>query len=193
MGRWRRRVRRRRRFGQMVNFTRLFRHLFTPPWAWRRAFPPAVLDAVETAIRESETMHTGEIVFAIENALAPARVWHGVSGRERALQVFADLRVWDTEANNGVLIYVLLADRDIELVADRGIAARVDAAEWEAVARMMEAEFRAGRFETGARVGISRVGALLAQHFPAGDPAAPGGGNPDELSNRPVIVSGRAR
>lgn len=177
----------------MVKIARFLRHLFTPPWAWRRAFPPAALDAVEAAIRESEAMHTGEIVFAIENALAPGRVWHGVSGRERALQVFADLRVWDTAANNGVLIYVLLADHDIELVADRGVAARVDPAEWEAVARTMEAEFRAGRFEAGARAGIARVGAILAQHFPAGGPASPPGGNPDELPNRPVIVSGRTR
>lgn len=177
----------------MVNFKRFLRHLFTPPWAWRRAFPPAVLDAIEAAIRESESMHTGEIAFAIENALSPGPAWGGLSARERALQVFSDLRVWDTEANNGVLIYVLLADHDIEIVADRGVAARVAPDEWEAVAQAVEAEFRAGRFEAGARVGIARVGAILAQHFPTGGPASPVGDNPDELSNRPVIISGRSR
>lgn len=177
----------------MVKLTRFLRHLFALPWAWRRAFPPAVLDAVEAAIRASESTHTGEIAFAIENALAPGQVWRGVTDRERALQVFSDLRVWDTEANNGVLIYVLLADRDIEIVADRGVATRVAPDEWEAVAQAMQAEFRAGRFEAGARLGIARVGAILARLFPAGGPASPLGDNPNELSNRPVIVSGRPR
>ena len=177
----------------MVKFGRFFRHLFTPPWAWRRAFPPAVLDAIEAAIRASETVHRGEIRFAIENALSPGQVWRGMSDRERALQVFADQRVWDTEANNGVLIYLLLADRDIEIVADRGIAARVDPDAWEAVAQAMEAAFRQGDFERGALEGIARVGDLLARYFPAGGPASPLGDNPDELSNRPVIVSGRSR
>ena len=172
----------------MVRIKRLLRHLFTPPWVWRRAFTPAVLDAIETAIRQSEATHTGEVAFAIENALSPGQVWHGTTGRERALQVFADLRVWDTEANNGVLIYVLLADRDIEIVADRGLAARVAPAEWEAVAQAMEAEFRAGRFEAGTLAGIARVGEILAEHDPAGGPASPLGDNPDELANRPVIL-----
>ncbi|MEW6589915.1 MAG: TPM domain-containing protein [Pseudomonadota bacterium] len=172
----------------MVRLKRFLRHLFTPPWAWRRAFPAAVLDAIETAIRQSEATHTGEIAFAIENALAPGQVWRGITDRERALQVFSALRVWDTAANNGVLIYVLLADRDIEIVADRGLAARVAPAEWEAVAQAMEAEFRAGRFEAGALAGVARVGELLARHCPATGGGAALGDNPDELANRPVIL-----
>lgn len=172
----------------MVNFQRSLRHLFTPPWAWRRAFSPAVLDAIEAAIRTSETSHTGEIAFAIENALALGQVWRGMGGRERALQVFSDLRVWDTDANNGVLIYVLLADRDIEVIADRGIAARVDPAEWETIAQAMETEFRAGCFEAGALTSIARVGELLAQHFPVAGGGAALSDNPDELANRPVIL-----
>jgi uncharacterized membrane protein len=172
----------------MVRLKRFLRHLFTPPWAWRRAFPPAVLDAIEAAIRQSEATHTGEIAFAIENALSPGQVWRGTSDRERALQVFADLRVWDTAANNGVLIYVLLADRDIEIVADRGLAAKVASAEWEAVAQAMEAGFRAGRFEAGALAGVARAGELLARHFPATGGGAALGDNPDELANRPVIL-----
>lgn len=166
----------------MVNFKRWLKHLFMPPWAWRRAFPQAALDAIEAAIRESETRHSGEIRFAIENSLAPAWAWRGMSGRARAIEVFSNLRVWDTEHNSGVLIYLLLADRDIEIVADRGIAARVDAAAWESVAQNMEAAFRQDAFERGVLEGIAQTSALLAAHFP------PTGKNPDELTNRPVIV-----
>jgi uncharacterized membrane protein len=166
----------------MVNLRRWLRHVFMPPWAWRRAFPQTTLDAIEAAIRKSETTHRGEIRFAIENSLTGLRVWHGTSGRERAIEVFSQLRVWDTEHNSGVLVYLLLADQDIEIVADRGIARRVEVTAWEAVARAMEAAFRQGEFERGALEGIEQISALLAAHFP------PAGDNPDELSNRPVIV-----
>lgn len=166
----------------MVNFRRWLKHVFMPPWAWRCAFPQATLDAIEAAIRASETTHHGEIRFVIENTLAASQVWRGMTGRERAVEVFSNLRVWDTEGNSGVLVYLLLADHDIEIVADRGIAARVDAAVWEAIAQAMEAAFRQGDFERGALAGIEQVGALLAIHFP------PEGHNPDELANRPVII-----
>lgn len=166
----------------MVNFRRVLKHLFMPPWAWRRAFPQATLDAIEAAIRASETAHSGEIRFAIENSLAPGRVWRGLSGRERAIEVFSKLRVWDTEHNSGVLIYLLLADHDIEIVADRGIASRVDPAAWETVAHAMEDAFRQGDFERGALAGIAQIDAILTVHFP------PSGHNPDELANRPVIL-----
>ena len=166
----------------MVNIKRWIKHVFIPSWAWRRAFPQATLDAIEAAVRASETTHHGEIRFAIENNLAGTWVWRGMSGRERAVEVFSNLRVWDTENNSGVLIYLLLADHDIEIVADRGIAARVDAAVWEKVAQTMEAAFRQGEFERGALAGIEQIGALLATHF------SPEGRNPDELANRPVII-----
>lgn len=172
----------------MVNFRRWFRHLFTPPWAWKRTFPQTTLDAIEAAIRDSETRHTGEIRFAIENSLPPGRVWRGVRGRERALEAFSSLRVWDTENNSGVLIYVLLADHDIEIVADRGISARVEGAVWARVAEAMEAEFRQGHFERGALDGIGQVDAALVAHFPAAGVFSPPGHNPDELDNRPVIL-----
>ncbi len=167
----------------MVNIRRLLKHLFMPPWAWRRAFSLATLDAIEAAVRASESTHLGEIRFAIENSLPPLRVWRGTTGRERAIEVFSHLRVWDTEHNSGVLVYLLLADHDIEIVADRGIAVRVDAGDWEAVAQAMEAVFRQGDFERGALTGIEQISALLATHFP---PAS--GHNPDELANRPVII-----
>jgi len=137
---------------------------------------------VSAAIRMSETRHGGEIRFAIENSLPGILAWRGMSGRERAIEMFSNLRVWDTEHNSGVLVYLLLADHDIEIVADRGIAARVAPAAWEAVAQTMEAAFRQGEFERGALAGIEQIGALLAAHFP------PSGHNPDELANRPVIV-----
>lgn len=166
----------------MVDIKRWFKHLFMPPWAWRRAFPQATLDAIEAAVRASEATHNGEIRFAIENTLAASQVWRGMTGRERAVEVFSNLRVWDTEQNSGVLVYLLLADHDIEIVADRGIAARVDAATWEAIAQTMEAAFRQGDFERGALAGIEQISALLTTHFP------PTGDNPDELANRPVII-----
>ncbi|MBU1265582.1 MAG: TPM domain-containing protein [Gammaproteobacteria bacterium] len=166
----------------MVNFKRWLKHMFMPPWAWRRAFPQATLDAIEAAIGASETAHGGEVRFAIENSLPGILAWRGISGRERAIEMFSNLRVWDTEHNSGVLIYLLLADHDIEIVADRGIAAQVDPAAWEAVAQTMEAAFRQGDFERGALAGIQQISVLLAAHFP------PSGHNPDELANRPVIL-----
>ena len=166
----------------MVNFGRWLKHLFMPPWAWRRVFPQATLDAIEAAIRQSETRHSGEIRFAIEANLAPAWVWRGMSGRERAVEVFSQLRVWDTAENSGVLVYLLLADHDFQIVADRGIAARVNQAQWEAVARTMEAAFRQNEFERGTLEGIRQIDALLTTHFPAA------GHNPDELADRPVII-----
>jgi uncharacterized membrane protein len=166
----------------MVNIGRWLRHIFMPPWAWRRAFPHATLNAIEAAVQESETRHGGEIRFAIENNLPPRLAWRGMSGRARAIELFSNLRVWDTEHNSGVLIYVLLADHDIEIVADRGVAARVGYNAWMAVTQAMEAAFRQGDFERGALEGIHQVSELLAAHFP------PPGHNPDELANRPVIV-----
>ena len=165
-----------------MNFKRWFRHVFMPPWAWRRAFPQAALDAIEAALRESETRHSGEIRFAIENSLPASWVWRGMTGRHRALQVFSFLRVWDTEHNSGVLVYLLVADHDIEIIADRGIAARVDASAWEGVAQMMEAAFRQGEFARGVLEGIRQISAMLEAHIP------PGKRNPDELPDRPVIV-----
>ena len=166
----------------MVNFKRWFRHLFIPPWAWRRAFPQATLDAIEAAIAASETTHSGEIRFALENSLPASLVWRGMSGRERAIEMFSNLHVWDTEDNSGVLIYLLLADHDIEIVADRGIAARVDQTEWDNIAKLMEQHYKAGDFRKGTFEGIRRVTELLARHFPSGTD------NPNELSNKPVLL-----
>ena len=166
----------------MVKIKRWLIHTFMPPWRWRLAFPAAVLKDIEMAVKQSERQHRGELRFAIENALAPSRVWRGMSARQRATDVFSNLRVWDTEENSGVLIYLLLADREVHIVADRGIARRVPQADWNAVAQTMQKAFRLGDFRRGSIEGIERITIMLATHFP------PGRDNPNELSNKPVIV-----
>jgi len=161
---------------------RALKHLFTPDWLAHRAFPRSTLARIEAAIRESERSHEGELRFAVEGALHIAQLLRGVSARQRAHEVFSQLRVWDTEHNSGVLIYIQLVEGRIEIVADRGIAAKVGQGEWDAVCRTMEAAFRARRFEEGSIVGIREVTALLRRHFP------PRGANPDELPNRPALL-----
>lgn len=163
--------------------TRLFRHLTTFGWRLKSTFPAATLDAIEAAIRTSEKSHRGELRFVIEPALPAVAVMLGKTSRERALDVFSQLKVWDTEENTGVLIYVLLADRALEIVADRGIARKLGQDEWDRIARDMLAEFRTGQYERGALSGIEAISALLAEHFPAT------ADNINELPDRPVILN----
>ncbi len=165
---------------------RLLRHAAALHWRTRMLFPASTLDAIEEAIARAERAHAGEIRFAIETALPPSRVIGETAPRTRALEVFSELRVWDTERNNGVLIYVLIADRSVEIVADRGVAARVDPAEWEGVCRMMKDHFRAGRFKSGAIAGVEAVGGLLGRHFPARLPGRAAADN--ELPDRPTLL-----
>ena len=169
-----------------MRMRRLLRHATALHWRTRMLFPRATLDAIQEAIARAERAHAGEIRFAVETALPPRRIIGEIDPRARALEVFSDLRVWDTEHNNGVLIYVLIADRSVEIVADRGLTARVASAEWEAVCRMMEEHFRAGRFKAGSIAGIDAVGGLLARHFPAAIPnqAAPR----NELPDQPALL-----
>ncbi|HZF15537.1 MAG TPA: TPM domain-containing protein [Steroidobacteraceae bacterium] len=164
-----------------MNAKRLIRHLFATQRGVRTAFTRTVLDAIENAIRASEATHAGEIRFVIEGALHPVPIWRGVSAAERAKRVFAEFDVWDTAANSGVLIYVLMADRAVEIVADRGFAGRVDPSEWGAACRAIETEFPRGRYREGAVAGVEAVGRLIARHFPAPQ------GNPNELADRPVV------
>jgi uncharacterized membrane protein len=160
---------------------RSIRHLCTTAWSVRRALSRASLDAIERAIRETEATHEGQIRFAVEPALEWPELRAGLSARQRAIDVFSRLRVWDTQHNNGVLIYLLLADRDVEIVADRGIHAHVQQG-WEAICQAMEARFRRGEFETGVIEGVRAVGAQLARHYPR---RAPG---PNEMPDRPVVL-----
>lgn len=161
---------------------RWLQHAFTPPWRQRVLFPQATLTAIETAIAQSETTHNGELRFAVENALSPRQVWHDVSARQRALELFSNLRVWDTEDNSGVLIYLLLADKSVQIIADRGINKRVPQAKWDEIARAMQTEFSQGNFQRGSLLGIERITALLVRHFPATED------NLDELPNEPVMI-----
>ena len=165
---------------------RLIRHVAATHWRTRRLFPGSALDAIEQAIGKVELAHQGEIRFAIETALSPLHILNSVAPRERALEVFAHLRVWDTEQNNGVLIYVQVADRDVEIVADRGFEGRVSPPEWEAVCRLMEEHFRGGHFEAGAVAGILAIGDLLARHFPR--PLKPAAQLHNQLPDRPILL-----
>ncbi len=167
-----------------MDWTRWFRHLFSTRRDLNRGFPPSTLTAIEGAITASEQHHSGEIRFAVEAALDPWHVRRGRTPRHRAEEVFAALGVWDTHANNGVLVYVLLADRAVEIVADRGFKDRVAPEEWVAVCEQMRARFRAGEYEGGAVEAVRRVGAIIGKHFPA----RPGERNPNELPDRPAIL-----
>ena len=167
----------------MQAIARILKHLFYPDWLAWRAFPTASRRAIERAIGESEVRHGGEIRFAIEPNLPLLPLLRGIGARERAVEVFGRLRVWDTDQNNGVLIYLLLADRDVEIVADRGLNGKVRPAEWEAICRQMEADFRRSAFEAGVRQGIKAIGELLARHFP------PPADNRNELPDRPTLIA----
>jgi uncharacterized membrane protein len=166
-----------------MQIARMLRHLFATRWGTRRKFTPGVLADIEKTISRVEAQHTGEIRFAVESALHPAELWHDLSPRQRALQVFAHLHVWDTHHNNGVLIYVLLADRAVEILADRGLAAHIAQGEWDQICREMERHYRANDFGRGSIAGIEAIGALLGRHFPGAH-----GSGTSELPNQPVLL-----
>ncbi|MBI5659618.1 MAG: TPM domain-containing protein [Nitrosomonadales bacterium] len=165
-----------------MNLRRMIRHLSTGNLAVRAAFPARALHAIERAIRETEAAHSGQVRFAVEASLDFAALRRNQTASERAIEMFSQLRVWDTEHNNGVLIYLLLADRDVEIVADRGIHARLGNSVWEAICRDMEAAFRQGEFEAGVTDGIRAIGNHLQRHFPA-EPSAP-----NELPDKPIVL-----
>jgi uncharacterized membrane protein len=165
-----------------MNVARIIRHLLQHHWRRRLAFPPATLARIEQAIKAGETTHAAQLRFVVEGALDGTPLFHNQPARERALDVFSQLRVWDTAQNNGVLIYLLLADRDVEIVADRGINAKVGAEGWEKICREMESDFGAGNFERGVIKGVEAVSRELATHFPKVS------GGPNELPDTPVVI-----
>ena len=166
----------------MVKLSRWFKHAFMPPWCWRLSFSVETINAIEKAVKHSESQHSGELRFAIENSLAPGWVWHGMTARHRATDVFSNLRIWDTEENSGVLIYIQLADHEVHILADRGINKCVAQSEWDRIAQLMRHEFQQSRFREGSLQGIQEITQLLAKHFPANSE------NINELPNRPVII-----
>jgi uncharacterized membrane protein len=162
---------------------RLLQNAFAGWFRLGRWFPPAVLERLRAAVASGESGHFGEICFAVESRLPLAWVWHGRGARARAEQAFAQLRVWDTAQNTGVLVYVLLSERRVEIVADRGIAARVAQDEWERICAALAARFAGEEPEQGVRDAITAIHALLERHFPT-----LGQANPNERPDAPVVL-----
>ena len=166
-----------------MDLTRITRHLLTSDRQARRAFPPATLLALEHAVADSECTHTGQIRVVVEAALDGLPLFRGQSARERAIELFAKLRIWDTEHNNGVLIYLLLADRAVEVVSDRALQGRVAPSDWSLICRGMEAAFSQRAFESGALAGVHAISQHLVALFPAtGRPPL------NELPDPPLLI-----
>lgn len=167
----------------MARMQRLWMNLFDGWFQLRRRFPASLLDEMAVAIANGERGHKGEVCFAIESRLAPGTVLAGLDAEHRARQVFAQLHVWDTQHNSGVLFYVLMAEHRVVILADRGVAAAVAPPEWDAIRDRMLACFARGEWRKGCLDAIAEAHALLARHFPGNDKDAP-----DELPDRPVIL-----
>jgi uncharacterized membrane protein len=165
-----------------MGIKRIGRHLLDHHWRVRRIFAPPVLVRIEAAIRAAEATHSGQLRFVVEGALDGLPLFRDQRPRERALEVFSHLRIWDTAHNNGVLIYLLLADRDVEIVADRGIDAKVGAAGWDKICKAMESDFKRGNFSGGVIRGIQAVSQQLATYFPRH------GAGPNELPDKPIVM-----
>lgn len=161
---------------------RLIQHLLFFPWRLRQLFNKHVLATIEREIAASERRHSGQIRFAVEANFGLLPLLRGVSARARAQDVFAQLRVWDTELNNGVLIYLLLAEHRVEIVADRGINAKLDQAVWQKICHDMQQALHQGAFDEGVCVGIRAIAAHLTMHFPFA------GANINELPDHPVVL-----
>ena len=164
-------------------FGRLVRHRWLGR-SVRRALPPDALGRITAHIAANERGHTGQIRICVEGGLPWSYLARQASARDRALMMFSKLRVWDTEHNNGVLIYLLIAERSIDIVADRGLQAHVSSAAWQQLVSGMASAFRAGRFEEGLTAAVNEVGALLERHFPATGDAS----RPNELPDRPHVL-----
>jgi len=166
----------------VMELARFWRHIRMSPLYARRSFPAPTLDAIEREVGLQEKRHRGEIRFVVEAELTSAQLWRDLGARERARQVFAEQGVWNTEENTGILVYVLLADHKVEVVADRGIQKRVAAEEWSAIVKAMETQFRAGQFEAGALAGVRAASDLLARHFPGS------ADDQNQLPDRPMMI-----
>ena len=165
-----------------MQIQRILKHLVFADWQLRRAFPPASLNALEAAIREGEQTHAGELRLVVEGTLDGLPLWRGQTARERAIDLFSTLRIWDTEHNCGVLIYLLLADHAVEIIADRGIHASAGEARWQAICSDMESAFAKGQFQAGALAGIAAIAQEIRQHFP------PQAKRFNELADSPLVL-----
>ena len=167
----------------MNTLIRIMKHRWLDETDAQRALGTDALRRIEERVAASERTHTGELRVCVEAGLPLSYLWRAASARERAIAMFGKLRVWDTEHNNGVLIYLLLAEHRIEIVADRGITQRVPERTWQDISDAMGAAFKVGDYARGLLDAVDRVGALLAQHFPADASQA----NPNELPDRPDV------
>jgi uncharacterized membrane protein len=168
-----------------MNLSRILKHLFVWPPSFSAMFSPAMLKAVQDTIKASEATHRAELRFVAEESLPMSYLWHDATPRARAINLFSKLRVWDTEQNNGVLIYALFAEHKIELVADRAAARAIPQEQWDAWVRALQSAFRAADRSTATCSVIHEIGTVLAKHFPLG---AEGDVNGDELPNDPVVL-----
>lgn len=165
-----------------MSLLRTFKHLCIPGWWARRGFDAATRAAIEAAIKDSEGRHQGELRFVTEGPLPAQALLRGQTARQRAEDLFSQLRIWDTEANSGVLIYVQLVDRRVEILADRGISHRVDPARWQSICRHMESAYAEGQWQAGSLAAISAATEILSSNYPAES------NNPNELGDRPVMM-----
>ncbi|RYY73412.1 MAG: hypothetical protein EOO52_18610 [Gammaproteobacteria bacterium] len=165
-----------------MNIKRIFKHTLRTQWYLRKYFTTAALESIEKEIAQSETQHSGEIRFVVEGALDGAPLFKDQSAHERALDIFSQLRIWDTQNNNGLLIYLLLADHAVEIIADRGINAKVDKNEWQTICRSMQSKFAQGNFHEGVVQAIRSVTKHLVEHFPVS------AHDENELPNKPVVL-----
>jgi uncharacterized membrane protein len=161
---------------------RFFRHVWMSPIKVRSCFPQATLHAVEQAVATGEKSHRGQVRFVVEAELTSGQLWAGISSRQRAIDVFSMLRVWDTEENNGVLVYVLLADHKVEIVADRGVHRHVGDERWRAICKEIEMRYRRGEFREGSVIGVEKISAELAHYFPGN------GTGRNEQPDKPVLM-----
>ena len=167
----------------MGKMSRIFKHRWFDETDTRRALPPDALARIESRVAASEQHHSGEIRVSVEAGLPLSYLLKNLSARDRAIMLFGKLRVWDTEQNNGVLIYLMLAEHAIEIVSDRGLNQHVSPAQWQALITPMRAAFAQGSFEAGLLQAIDAIDGLLIRHFAL----APGQTNVDELPNRPDL------
>ena len=172
----------------LAKLGRLWRHRSADEAAVRRVLPPEVLARLQARVAASERRHTGEIRLCIEAGLPTSYLWRGAPARERAIMLFGKLRVWDTEHNNGVLIYLLLAEHAIEIVADRGLHQHVNTAQWQAMLARMATAFRDKRYEDGLTRALEEISALLVAHFAVNDSTGGPKAHPNELPDTPLLL-----
>lgn len=171
----------------MNRLTRTLRHLATNRRTGNKAFPVETLKAIQSAIAEGETQHRAEVRLIVEPALDLAASWNGMTSRQRARELFTLYGIWDTEENCGVLIYINLADHQVEIIADRGIARCVPPEGWQAVCRTMTDGFAQRMYHDSAIAGLKQLNALLRTHFP--ETASQATETPsNQLSDKPILL-----